>query len=131
MWKTAMKMIATMTAALLAASPALAQQAGHQGMGHQGMDHSGMMQPTAADPYGPDMMEMHERMMPAKGADAGERWIRQMIEHHRGAVTMSQTAIRSTQNAEIRREAQTTIDSQNREITTLNAKLRKMGKRPQ
>lgn len=25
--------------------------------------------------------------------------IRQMIEHHRGAVTMSQTALRSTRNA--------------------------------
>ena len=121
-----MKMIATMTAALLAASPALAQQAGHQGM-----NHSGMMQPTAADPYGPDMMKMHERMMAAKGADAGETWIRQMIEHHRGAVTMSQTALRSTQNVEIRREAQKTIDSQNREIATLNAMLRKMGKRAQ
>jgi uncharacterized protein (DUF305 family) len=126
-----MKMIATMIAALLAASPALAQQAEHQGMNHQGMNHAGMMQPTAADPYGPDMMKMHERMMAAKGADAGETWIRQMIEHHRGAVTMSQTALRSTQNAEIRREAQKTIDSQNREIATLNAMLRKMDKRPQ
>lgn len=126
-----MKMIAIMTAALLAASPALAQQAGHQGTHHQGMNHAGMMQPTAADPYGPDMMKMHERMMAAKGADAGETWIRQMIEHHRGAITMSQTALRSTQNAEIRREAQKTIDSQNREIATLNAMLRKMGKRPQ
>lgn len=131
-----MKMIATMTAALLAASPALAQQAGHQGMNHQGMNHqgmnhAGMMQPTAADPYGPDMMKMHERMMAAKGADAGETWIRQMIEHHRGAVAMSQTALRSTQNAEIRREAQKTIASQNREIATLNAMLRKMGKRAQ
>ena len=126
-----MKMIATVTAALLLATPALAQQAGHQGMNHQGMNHAGMMQPSAANPYGPDMMKMHERMMAAKGADAGETWIRQMIEHHRGAVTMSQTALRSTQNAEIRREAQKTIDSQNREIATLNAILRKMGKNPQ
>ncbi|WP_308461765.1 DUF305 domain-containing protein [Sphingomonas folli] len=54
-----------------------------------------------------------------------------MIEHHRGAIAMSQTALRSTQNAEIRREAQKTIDSQNREIATLNAMLRKMGKRAQ
>lgn len=126
-----MKMIATVTAGLLLATPALAQQAGHQEMNHQGMDHAGMMQPSAANPYGPDMMKMHERMMAAKGTDAGETWIRQMIEHHRGAVTMSQTALRSTQNAEIRREAQKTIDSQNREIATLNAMLRKMGKNPQ
>jgi len=129
--KSDMKTIAIMTAALFAAAPALAQQTGHQGMDHQGMNHAGMMQPSAANPYGPDMMKMHERMMAAKGADAGETWIRQMIEHHRGAITMSQTALRSTRNAEIRREAQKTIDSQNREIATLNAMLRKMGKNPQ
>ena len=120
-------------AAALATTP-LAAQSGMAGMDHsqmQGMDHSKMMQPTPANPYGPDMMKMHEKMMAAMGADAGETWIRKMIEHHRGAVTMSQTALRSTQNAEIRREAQKTIDSQNREIATLNAMLRKMGKSPQ
>ena len=43
---------------------------GHQGMDHQGMNHAGMMQPSAANPYGPDMMKMHERMMAAKGDPA-------------------------------------------------------------
>ena len=74
---------------------------------------------------------MHEKMMAAMGADAGETWIRKMIEHHRGAVEMSQVALRSTQNADVRREAQKAITSQNREIGMLNAMLRKMGKRPQ
>ena len=131
-----MKTITTIgiLAAALAASPVVAQQGGMAGMDHsqmQGMDHSKMMHPTAANPYGPAEMKMHEKMMAAMGADAGETWTRKMIEHHRGAVEMSQVALRSTQNAEIRREAQKTIDSQNREIATLNAMLRKMGKRPQ
>ncbi len=111
------------------ATPALAQQANHQGMDHSkmaGMNHS--MSATAANPYGPSEMQMHEKMMAAKGADAGETWTRKMIEHHRGAVEMSQVALRSTQNADVRREAQKAIDSQNREIATLNAMLRKMGK---
>ncbi len=123
-----MKMMSAMIAALLLAAPATAQRTGHQGMNHQGMDHSKMMQPTTANPYGPDMMKMNEKMMATVGADAGETWIRKMIEHHRGAVDMSQTVLRNTQNAEIRREAQKTISSQNREIATLNAMLRKMGK---
>ena len=131
-----MKTITTISilAAALAASPVFAQQGGMAGMDHsqmQGMDHSKMMQPTPANPYGPDMMKMHEQMMAAMGADAGETWVRKMIEHQRGAVTMSQTVLRHSQNAEIRREAQKTIASQNREIATLNAMLRKMGKRPQ
>lgn len=118
-----MKILIAAAAAMLMGTPALAQQAGHQGM-----NHSQMMQPSAANPYGPAEMQMHQKMMAAMGADAGETWIRKMIEHHRGAVEMSQIALRNTQNAEIRREAQKTIASQNREIATLNAMLRKMGK---
>lgn len=124
-----MKFAATITATLLMASPALAQQANHQGMNHgnmAGMNHS--MPATAANPYGPSEMKMHEKMMAAMGADAGETWTRKMIEHHRGAVEMSQVALRSTQNADVRREAQKAITSQNREIAMLNAMLRKMGK---
>ena len=124
-----MKMMSAMSAALLLAAPAAAQQSGHQGMNHQGMNHS--MPATAANPYGPAEMEMHQKMMAAQGADAGETWTRKMIEHHRGAVEMSQIALRSTQNAEIRREAQKTIASQNREIANLNAMLTRMGKQAQ
>ena len=116
-----MKTISVMGAALLFATPALAQQAQHQGMNHS-------MPSTAANPYGPAMMKMNERMMAAMGPNAGETWTRKMIEHHRGAVEMSQIALRSTQNAEVRREAQKAITSQNREIAALNAMLRKMGK---
>ena len=124
-----MKMQAAMSASVMLATPALAQQSGHQGMNHQGMNHS--MPATAANPYGPAEMQMHEKMMATTGADASETWTRKMIEHHRGAVEMSQIALRSTQNAEVRREAQKAIASQNREIATLNAMLRKMGKSAQ
>ena len=119
------------------ATPALAQQANHQGMNHGnmgGMNHGNMggmnhaMPATAANPYGPSEMKMHQKMMSANGADAGETWTRKMIEHHRGAVEMSQLALRNTQNPEVRREAQKAIASQNREIATLNGMLRKMGK---
>jgi uncharacterized protein (DUF305 family) len=120
------KIQAAIIASMMLATPALAQQSGHQGMNHQGMNHS--MPATAANPYGPAEMQMHEKMMAAMGADAGETWTRKMIEHHRGAVEMSQVALRSTQNPEVRREAQKTIDSQNREIAMLNAMLRKMGR---
>lgn len=122
-----MKKFATLAFAAVLVAPAMAQHAGHQGMNHQGMNHSQMTQPTAANPYGPSEM----RMMGATGAIAGETWIRKMIEHHRGAVEMSQVALRSTQNAKVRREAQKTIASQNREIENLNAMLRKMGKSAQ
>lgn len=121
-----MKTFLAMAATIMLATPTMAQHSGHQGMNHQGVNHS--MPATAANPYGPAEMDMHQKMMTAQGADAGETWIRKMIEHHRGAVQMSQVALRSTQDAAVRREAQKTIASQNREIATLNAMLRKMGK---
>jgi uncharacterized protein (DUF305 family) len=120
------KTFIAMAATIMLATPTMAQHSGHQGMNHQGVNHS--MPATAANPYGPAEMDMHQKMMAAQGADAGETWIRKMIEHHRGAVQMSQVALRSTQDAAVRREAQKTIASQNREIATLNAMLRKMGK---
>ena len=121
-----MKIQAAMIASMMLATPALAQQSGHQGMNHQGMNHS--MPATAANPYGPAEMQMHEKMMAAMGADASETWTRKMIEHHRGAVEMSQIVLRSGPDAGVRREAMKTIASQNREIANLNAMLRKMGK---
>ena len=121
-----MKTFIAMAATIMLATPTMAQHSGHRGMNHQGVNHS--MPATAANPYGPAEMDMHQKMMAAQGADAGETWIRKMIEHHRGAVQMSQVALRSTQDAAVRREAQKTIASQNREIATLNAMLRKMGK---
>ena len=67
-----MKTITTIgiLAAALAATPLAAQQSGMAGMDHsqmQGMDHSKMMQPTAANPYGPAEMKMHEKMMSLPG----------------------------------------------------------------
>ena len=121
-----MRIRAAMIASVMLATPAMAQQSGRQGMDHRGMNHS--MPATPADPYGPAEMDMHQKMMTAQGANAGETWIRKMVEHHRGAVRMSQIALTSTQDAAVRREAQKTIASRNREIANLNAMLRKMGR---
>ena len=120
-------------AAAFAAGP-LAAQSSMAGMDHsqmQRMDHSKMMQPTAANPYGPAEMKMHEKMMAAMGADAGETWTRKMIEHHRGAIAMSRVAVRDARDAETKRMAQMTITKQEKDIAELQAWLSKHGKRPQ
>lgn len=110
-------------AALAAAAPLAAQQA------MPGMDHSKMA--TPGNPYMPAEKAMHEKMMAAKGADAGETWTRKMIEHHRGAVGMSRIALRDSRDAGVRRMAQMTITKQQKEINDLNAMLRAKGKRAQ
>jgi|TARA_R110000868_G_scaffold220473_2_gene471711 uncharacterized protein (DUF305 family) len=120
-------------ASLLIAVPAIAQQGGMQSMDHSkmgAMDHSKMMN-DPGNPYGPAEMNMHQKMMAAKAGDASEIWTRKMIEHHRGAVAMSQIALKQAKNAETRQMASMTITKQQKEIAELQGWLKKNGKRPQ
>lgn len=124
-------MFKTITALALAAttaSPALAQ-AQMQGMDHskmQGMNHDNM--PGMNTPFMPAEMAMQQKMMKAKGANASETWTRKMIEHHRGAVAMSQIVLRESPDAKTRQMAQKAIAEQNKSIGELQAMLRSMGK---
>src|SRR3546814_17386881 len=98
-----MKLILSGAALALAATSALAQGQ-MQGMDHSNMDHgamAGMMQPTPANPYPPAEMKMHRAMIGAVGSDATETWVRKMIEHNRGAIEMSQIAIRDARAAQV------------------------------
>ncbi|WP_010165207.1 DUF305 domain-containing protein [Sphingomonas sp. PAMC 26617] len=116
------------------AAPALAQQGGMQGMDHsqmKGMNHGDMATMMAGNPYGQAEMDMHQKMMAAKQGDPSEMWTRKMIEHHRGAITMSRVAVRDAKDAETRQMAQMTITKQEKDIAELQAWLRKHGKRPQ
>lgn len=119
--------------ALSLSGPALAQ-GNPAGMDHSKMDHSamsGMMQPTPANPYPPAEMEMHHKMMSAVGSDATETWVRKMIEHHRGAIAMSQIVLRETRDPKVREMATKSSAGQRREIEELQAWLRAQGKRSQ
>jgi len=110
--------------AMMLATPALAQQSGHQGMNHQGMNHSQMMQPTAANPYGPAEMDMHQKMMAASGADVSQTYMRKMLEHHKGAVAMSDVALANGVTGTLRSQIQKTRADQQKEIAMVEAMLR-------
>ena len=130
-----MRFASTLAVLALITTPALAQQSG----GMQGMDHSqmggmnggDMSKMMAGNPYGQAEMDMHQKMMAAKQGDAAEMWTRKMIEHHRGAIAMSQIVLRESPDAKTRQMAQKSIAEQNKSIGELQAMLRSMGKRPQ
>jgi len=129
-----MRLIPMFAAFAILATPALAQQGGMQGMDHsqmKGMNHGDMATMMAGNPYGQAEMDMHQKMMAAKQGDPSEMWTRKMIEHHRGAITMSRVAVRDAKDAETRQMAQMTITKQEKDIAELQAWLRKHGKRPQ
>ncbi len=129
-----MRLIPMFAAFAILATPALAQQGGMQGMDHsqmKGMNHNDMATMMAGNPYGQAEMDMHQKMMAAKQGDPSEMWTRKMIEHHRGAITMSRVAVRDAKDAETRQMAQMTITKQEKDIAELQAWIRKHGKRPQ
>jgi uncharacterized protein (DUF305 family) len=51
-------------------------------------------------------------------------WMSQMIEHHRGALVMSQDCVKVCERAEVKKAAQTIINDQTKEIKQLEGWLR-------
>lgn len=89
------------------------------------------MKTDTANPYMASETDMHDKMMAAKGADAAETWTRKMIEHHKGALSMSEVALKETDDAMVRDMAQKTIDMQTKEIAELQKMLTDKGKAAQ
>ncbi|PVE98288.1 DUF305 domain-containing protein [Microbacterium sp. TPD7012] len=74
-----------------------------------GMDHgNGMMSDE-------DMQALEH----ATGAEAGRLFLEQMIQHHEGAVDMAQDEVDNGQNSDAVALAETIIESQTTEITTM------------
>jgi uncharacterized protein (DUF305 family) len=57
------------------------------------------------------------------GADFDARWLAMMIEHHRGAIEMSETVLTEGANGDVLSLAQQIIDAQQGEITEMESLL--------
>lgn len=74
-----------------------------------GMDHgSGMMSET-------DMEELKS----AEGKSFDQMWITMMISHHKGAVSMAEQVLTTTENPEVEQMAKAIIKAQKSEIATM------------
>jgi len=82
---------------------------------------SGNPDPASAQLYQSGEMQMHQAMMAAKGATVDETWMRKMIEHHRGAVAMSDVVLAQNPPSAVRAMAQKTKSDQTKEIAHLEA----------
>lgn len=98
---------------------------GTPGAGHGGMHGSG---PGMGMPGMDDMAGMQGMMSPAdmkalqnaQGVEAGKLFLTQMIEHHRGAITMAQDEIKNGQSPDAIALAKSIETSQQKEIETMN-----------
>lgn len=86
------------------------------GMGSMsGMDHGEM-----AEMMTPEDMQ---RLTDASGREFDRLWLEMMMEHHKGAIDMSETELQDGENADAKELAQTIIDSQEAEISTMQEML--------
>lgn len=107
--------IQTMTVLLQQFGAVVPAAEDHADMGHGGTDHGGMSGMMSASQM--------QQLEAATGADYDRLFLQMMIEHHRGAITMSQTELRDGQSVEARQLAQQIIDAQQQEITTMTGLL--------
>lgn len=77
------------------------------------------------DPFAAAEMAMNEKMMTAIGADVSDTWVKQMIEHHRGAIAMSEIVLAQSPTPEVLAMAKDTIAKQGKEIENLTGLLSK------
>lgn len=78
----------------------------------------------AAELYRPAMTDMHQKMMAASGGDSSEIFLRKMLEHHKGAVAMSDIALQNGVSGPLRTQVQATRADQLKEIAMVEAMLR-------
>jgi uncharacterized protein (DUF305 family) len=126
------------TATMLAATPAIAQEA-HSGHGDAGAFPEVCKAPSAAQPMmhgGMDgmneyqresmdgMMKMDRDMMQGMmKQDADVAFICGMIAHHQGAIDMAKVELKYGDNAWAKEMAQKVIDAQTKEIADMTAWL--------
>lgn len=79
-----------------------------------------------ADPHaGHGMMppEAMEQLAATKGPDFNKRWMEMMIEHHTGAIVMSEDVLKTTQDPAVKALAEAIITAQKAEIAQMQKLL--------
>lgn len=75
-------------------------------------------------PYASAEAQMRDRMMAAVGIEASDTWVKKMIEHHRGAVEMTDVLLAQASSGPIVEMARKTRDKQQKDIAELEKLLR-------
>lgn len=80
---------------------------------------------TASAEYKQAMQKMNQGMMKGMSPDPTKSWAQMMVEHHQGAIEMSQIVLKKTNDPMIKQMAEKTIQAQTEDISKLKAWLSK------
>ena len=83
----------------------------------------GAPNPQSAELYRPAMMEMQQKMQAAVGANPAETYMRKMAEHHKGAVAMSDVALKNGVSGALREQVQKTRQDNQKDTEMTEAML--------
>jgi uncharacterized protein (DUF305 family) len=89
-------------------------------MAGMGMGHSGMTMPGMTGLMTPHRMQ---RLSKTSSRTFDRLWLQMMVDHHQGAIDMANTELRDGQNFDAKDLAQQIVDSQQAQITTMDAML--------
>ncbi|HXH53448.1 MAG TPA: DUF305 domain-containing protein [Sphingomicrobium sp.] len=114
---------------LIAATSALALVLGACGSGEEASNQAAANEMNAvmadgSNPFADAELQMNERMMAAVGTDVGDNWARKMIEHHQGAIQMSEIVLQQNPTADVAEVARMTIEKQRKEIEDIRKLLK-------
>lgn len=84
---------------------------------------TGNPDPASAALYRSAQVEMHDAMMNAKGSDTSDTWVRKMLEHHKGAIAMSDIALANGATGAVRAQIEKTKAEQQKEIDHIEGML--------
>jgi uncharacterized protein (DUF305 family) len=84
---------------------------------------NGTPDPASAAIYQPAATAMHNAMMAAQGSDVADTWVRKMLEHHKGAVAMSDIALANGATGAVRAQIEKTKAGQQKEIEHIQGML--------
>lgn len=119
------RLVPLAAAAVLIATPALAQQPAHPA-GHP-MNQGGGHGQMAKQDYMQAMQRMHQAMMNAEDPDPDRAFALKMIEHHKGGIDMADVLEKHGDDAELKAMARKSADMQRKEIGELQAWLGRHG----
>jgi hypothetical protein len=68
-------------------------------------------------------MAMHNAMMAATGSDISDTWVRKMLEHHKGAIAMSDIALANGATGAVRAQIEKTKADQQKDIDHIEGML--------
>jgi uncharacterized protein (DUF305 family) len=94
--------------------PLAPDHSSHSGMSHDGMAHGGMTMNGMVDDA------TMTQLASLDGAAFDSLWVKAMISHHQGAVTMAQTEIANGQNPDAVGLAKIIVTTQQREIAYMS-----------